>query len=146
MLLPTADIHTGSVMNKSITVRMNDVRGDSQKLRPARYCSVVGMSSGAIGVVAPVDEDAYLRLTALQHAMVSALPHTLGLNPLAYRKFKPKYKVLRPQTKGILDGEFLIRYANLDAAHQRELAKIIGVTADQLLDDLLQFDHSVAFF
>jgi hypothetical protein len=45
-----------------------------------------------------------------------------------------------------LDGELLWRYVCLEASQQKELARQIGTTADQILDNLLMVDLSTLFF
>jgi hypothetical protein len=44
-----------------------------------------GTLSGGVGYLAPMDESVFRRLGMLQSALLSAIPHTAGLHPQAYR-------------------------------------------------------------
>lgn len=59
---------------------------------------------------------------------------------------KPRDRLPRTNAKQILDGELLWRYVCLEASQQKELARQIGTTADQILDNLLMVDLSTLFF
>jgi CRP-like cAMP-binding protein len=47
-----------------------------------------GTLSGGVGYLAPMDESAFRRLGMLQSALLSAIPHTAGLHPQAYRALR----------------------------------------------------------
>lgn len=143
MLLPSTDFHLGSQVTKFRHLRMNDL----SETHKSPACSVVfGNVDGSVGIIIPIEEEIYDRLLTLQSMMVSGLPHFAGLNPKAFRKFKPTYKTLRPKCSAILDGELLMKYLSLEVAYQREFARLVGTTPEHILNNLLSIDLSTSFF
>lgn len=77
--------------------------------------------------------------------MSTTVPSSCGLNPRQFRQLKCSRQRLE-KTRGILDGNILWQYANLEASLQDELAFAMGTTADSILDNLLEIDTLISFF
>ena len=142
MLLPTTDFHLGSQVTKFRHLRINENKDHENP----GCASIFGTVDGSLGIIIPIEEEVYDRLLTLQSMMISGLPHFAGLNPKAFRKFKPMYKTLRPKCTTILDGELLMKYLSLEVGYQREFAKLIGTTPDHILNNLLSIELSSTFF
>ncbi|CAK4030828.1 related to CFT1 [Lecanosticta acicola] len=89
--------------------------------------------SGSIGLVTPLDESSYRRLSQLQGHLTSILEHTAGLNPRAYRG----------ETgggvgggKGIVDGNLVRRIQELGAARKSDVLSRAGADMWGLRSDL----------
>jgi len=76
---------------------------------------------GAIGAVAPLSEESYRRLLALQNLLVNAIPHHAGLNPRTWRLFQPAKTMVQRYAKNFLDCNLLGRYLHLDLALQTQV-------------------------
>jgi hypothetical protein len=87
----------------------------------------------------PLQEKVFRRLYALQAVMVNALPHTCALNPRAFRLMEYR-GFLEDRKRMFLDGELLWRYVSLDVRTQEDLAEVVGITRDVVLDNLLEIE------
>ncbi|KAK4550167.1 hypothetical protein LTR36_003134 [Oleoguttula mirabilis] len=88
--------------------------------------------SGAIGLITPVDESTYRRLSALQTHLTSILEHAAGLNPRAYRAVESEGFGAR----GVVDGSLVQRISELGAARKAEVLGRAGADAWGLRSDL----------
>jgi len=102
--------------------------------------------------VAPLDEEDFRRLYALQLVLNHALPHTAALNPRQHRRAqRPSAGAdvgvgLVPR-RNVLDGQLLWRFASeLDVRDQHRLARAVGTSSDKVLESLRAIDESVAVF
>jgi cleavage and polyadenylation specificity factor subunit 1 len=101
--------------------------------------------TGSVGVLIPIEEKIYRRLALLQQIMSMGIATPFAMNPKEYRKIKSKSFRIEKKS-GILDGVLLWRYNTLPSSLQDELATIMGVTTDVLLDNLSKIDISANFF
>ena len=97
-------------------------------------------------MLAPVDEGVHRTLALLQQIMSTTVPTSCGLNPRQFRQLKCSRQRLEKTNKGILDGNLLWQFANLEGSLQEELAFAMGTTADIILDNLLEIDMLNSFF
>ncbi|KAK5116268.1 hypothetical protein LTR85_009240 [Meristemomyces frigidus] len=88
--------------------------------------------SGAVGLITPVDESTYRRLSALQTHLTSILEHAAGLNPRAYRAVESEGFGAR----GVVDGSLVQRISELGAARRAEVLGRAGADAWGLRSDL----------
>lgn len=106
-----------------------------------------GTTDGEYGAIIPLSEPVYWRLTALQSVMVNALESDCALNQRAWRLYRRSMRRGGCRTserkKGVIDGDFVIRYADLALTDQEDLASAIGSTVDLILDNLLELRCSV---
>ena len=160
MLIPAADFHLGALVSRARRIRMHEITQNSAlafslasgssgfQTTPSQqihFASFIATVDGGLSLIAPVDEDTFARLLTLQTSMLYGIPHCAGLNPKAFRKYKPNEKQLRPRTSPILDIDLLFRYNSLDIGFQREFAKLIGSTVDQILYQLKVLDAATSF-
>jgi hypothetical protein len=73
------------------------------------------------------------------------VPTTFALNPRDFRLLKTK-RFFAGRKRGILDGSLLWKFVSLDVRTQDELAGAMGVSADVILDNLLDIDVACSFF
>jgi len=101
-----------------------------------------GTTEGGYGSIVPVNESIYWRLTALQSVLVNALESDCGLSHRSWRLYRrtPRRGGCRQneRKKGVIDGDMILRYADLSRAEQEDLASAIGSTVDVILDNLLE--------
>eukprot|EP00794_Sanderia_malayensis_P018651 gene18650-20532_t len=91
-------------------------------------------------------EKSYRRLLMLQNKLVDCLPHVAGLNPKAFRAMHFTKRHLANPHKNILDGKLILKYLSLSITERLELARKIGTTASQILDDLMDIEIASTHF
>lgn len=79
--------------------------------------------TGSIGLITPVDETTYRRLSSIQTHLTSVLEHAAGLNPRAYRAVQSEAFGGR----GVVDGNLVQRLGELGAARRAEVMGRAGV-------------------
>lgn len=102
----------------------------------------------------PVKEDSFKRLSLLQGQLVRNVQHVAGLNPKAFRSVllcflnQQPYthpsslsavrndRLSRPLNKGILDGNLLEAYLDLQTDKQLEMTRQIGTERSIIMKDL----------
>jgi cleavage and polyadenylation specificity factor subunit 1 len=101
-----------------------------------------GTSDGGYSAVVPLSEPVYWRLTALQSVLVNALESDCALNHRAWRLYRPTPVRGGGQNndrkKGVIDGDLVMKFADLARADQEDLASAIGSTVEMILDNLLE--------
>lgn len=106
---------------------------------PLRTMCLSGTLDGGLGVLCPIDETIYRRLLALHTQMTYNLRHKCALNPRAYRLLRsPLYTKHLSNQKKVVDGKLVFQYPMLDLYTQRRLARKIGTSPAQIIDNLLQ--------
>ncbi|XP_029637941.1 cleavage and polyadenylation specificity factor subunit 1 [Octopus sinensis] len=149
-LLRRADMNIGSHVLSTFRVRckLSDQSIDRKMISVAekRHITFFATLDGSIGFVMPISEKVYRRLLMLQNAMATLIPHIAGLNPKAYRAAKATIPELFNPSRNILDGELLWKYTNLSVIEKSEVARRIGITVDQIIDDLMEIDHLSSHF
>ena len=98
----------------------------------ALYHILTTSQTGSVGLITPVDESTYRRLSALQVHLTSILEHTAGLNPRAYRAVESEGFGAR----GVVDGTLVQRISELGAARKAEVLGRAGADAWGLRSDL----------
>jgi len=68
-----------------------------------------GTTSGALSLLAPLDEMTFKRLLALQNLMNFVLPHFGGLNPKGFRLMQSPESRFANRLKNIVDGDLVWR-------------------------------------
>ncbi|GAM85892.1 hypothetical protein ANO11243_039020 [Dothideomycetidae sp. 11243] len=87
------------------------------------YQVLTTASSGQIGLITPLDEGQYRRLSALQNQLTNVLEHPAGLNPKAYRNVKSE----DGGGRGVVDGDLLRRIGELGAGRRSEIVgRVVG--------------------
>ncbi|XP_078335129.1 cleavage and polyadenylation specificity factor subunit 1-like isoform X2 [Crassostrea virginica] len=149
-LIRKADFNAGSHINSMFRVRCKLYDPSSDKRMTGapekRHITYFATLDGSLGFVLPLSEKVYRRLFMLQNALVTHIPHIAGLNPRSYRQVIGTFPELRNSQKNILDGELLWKYTNLSIMEKIEIAKRLGTSNDQIMDDLMEIDRLTAHF
>ncbi|CAI7651198.1 unnamed protein product [Penicillium pancosmium] len=88
--------------------------------------------NGSVGLITPVTEDTYRRLSALQSQLVNTIEHAGGLNPRAFRAVESD----GAGGRGMVDGTLVRQWLNLGRARQAEIAGRVGATEWEIRGDL----------
>ena len=149
-LMRKADIHIGQHINCMwrVKAKLSDPTSAGRLLAANEKKHVTWFASldGALGHVLPVAEKTYRRLLMLMNVMTNNLPHTAGLNPKGFRTLRQKSKDLRNPSRGVVDGDLVFKYTNLSVPLKAELARKIGTSAEEIMEDLAELDRSAAHF
>lgn len=97
-----------------------------------RHQVLVTTQSGSIGLITPLSEQSYRRLSALQTQLINTLDHPCGLNPRAYRAVESD----GIGGRGMIDGSLLQRYLDLSSQRKMEIAGRVGAGEWELRGDL----------
>ncbi|KAF2221712.1 CPSF A subunit region-domain-containing protein [Elsinoe ampelina] len=92
--------------------------GEEEKLHQV----LTWATSGQIGLITPLDEARYRRLSALQSQLTNVLEHPAGLNPRAYRNVKSE----DGGGRGVVDGDLIKRVGELGAGRRSEVVGRVG--------------------
>jgi cleavage and polyadenylation specificity factor subunit 1 len=65
---------------------------------------------GNHGLILPLDEKTYKRLSMLQDALINSIPFKGGTNPKAFRALKSNHSDFKQTKKNIIDLEPLFQY------------------------------------
>jgi cleavage and polyadenylation specificity factor subunit 1 len=127
----------------------------------------VGGADGSVSALLPLPERVYKRLVMLQNRLVTFLPQRAGLNPKLYRyvgldsdrvlqpvishvlfysAYQPRRAMLVNPTRNILEGDLIARFLWLSVMEQRDLARQIGTTVQQLVEDVVETDMALALY
>ncbi|KXT13257.1 hypothetical protein AC579_2488 [Pseudocercospora musae] len=128
MLLPSTSASLAAQQQEM----MNGDYKDDAKPDPLQHV-LTASTSGAIGLITPLDEQAYRRLSALQTHLTSVLEHAAGLNPRAYRSIESESF---GGARGVVDGSLVRRIHELGAARRADVLGRAGVSAWGLRSDL----------
>jgi len=80
--------------------------------QPTRLGVVYGGTDGSLGTVIPINSERFKKLGKLEMRLVSAIPHVAGLNPKAFRLWKPKSRILQNHQRRFVDGDLLQEFAS----------------------------------
>jgi cleavage and polyadenylation specificity factor subunit 1 len=139
----------GSPVNKFTRLKLNTIK--TAKKEPAktletRSCVSYVTLNGSVGFISPLSSANFQKLGRLEMRLVSALNHTAGLNPKAFRLTKPAFKMSHNHQRNMIDGDLLIRFASLERTKQDELASLVKLTTNDIIDHLLQLHLETSFF
>jgi cleavage and polyadenylation specificity factor subunit 1 len=98
----------------------------------ANHQILVTYQSGAVGLLTPLSESSYRRLSALQMQLWNALDHTCGLNPRAYRAAESDGIGGRT----VVDGTLLRRWLELGNQRRKDVAGRAGAESWEIRADL----------
>lgn len=97
-----------------------------------RHQVLMTTQTGAIGLVTPLSEESYRRLSALQSQLTNTLEHPCGLNPRAYRAVESDGAAGR----GMVDGTLLRQWLDLGKQRRAEIAGRVGASEWEIKADL----------
>uniref|UniRef100_A0A914VZR8 Cleavage/polyadenylation specificity factor A subunit C-terminal domain-containing protein n=1 Tax=Plectus sambesii TaxID=2011161 RepID=A0A914VZR8_9BILA len=109
-----------------------------------------GTLDGALGTLVPLSEKVYRRLHMLQSCLGTHSPHVGGLNPRGARISRlPRNSSLgltQQSSRNIVDGDVVWEFVYLSAPEKLEIAKRLGTTKQQLMDDLIELERVSTHF
>ncbi|KAL0476299.1 cleavage and polyadenylation specificity factor subunit 1 [Acrasis kona] len=161
-LLPMADFHIASHVNSMIRMKMRmldehqnavvnvtSTRGRQDKLTLTTDANkqflLFATLDGGIGYICLIDEPTHRRMSMLQTKMYTQLQHAAGLHPKSYRLYRSKNDH-HVHKKNVIDGQLLWRFAHFSVRTQMDLAKQIGTTSEQLLQNMQELNQLTFFF
>ena len=89
---------------------------------------------------------AHISFVNLWAFFLCSLEHTAGLNPKGFRTLRQKWKDLRNPSRGVVDGDLVFKFSSLSVPLKAELARKIGTSAEEIMEDLAELDRSAAHF
>lgn len=112
-----------------------------------KHITVYGTLDGSLGFLLPLPEKTYRRLLMVQNVLTTHVQHHAGLNPKAYRMYRTSQRILpAPTSRAILDGDLLFKFGVLSLSEKTEVARKIGTTHVQIIDDLNVIIQSTGHF
>ncbi|CAK1363621.1 unnamed protein product [Cercospora beticola] len=132
LLLPSA-LKPFETQDRDMANGMNDDADDATGAAPSLYHVLTTSTSGSIGLVTPLDEAAYRRLSALQTHLTAILEHAAGLNPRAYRAVEAENF---GGARGVVDGNLIKRLGELGAPRRADVLGRAGTDAWGVRSDL----------
>lgn len=138
-LLHKGRFHIGSLATGMAVVPSSLLPADAQmtnghaESEPQRLFQVLAtFADGSMGLITPLDEATFRRLSALQSQLASVLEHAGGLNPRAYRAAESEGLGGR----GVVDGSLVQRIGELGTTRRAELLGRAGMDVWSLGSDL----------
>ena len=110
-----------------------DGEAGSQFSGPSLHHVLVTTSTGSIGLLTPLDEPTYRRLSTLQTHLTSVLEHPAGLNPRAHRNVETEGSL---GARGVVDGDLIMRIGELGAGRRSEVLARAGAEKWMVRSDL----------
>ncbi|KAF2217786.1 hypothetical protein CERZMDRAFT_63912 [Cercospora zeae-maydis SCOH1-5] len=134
MLLLPSTLKPFETQDRNLANGMNEGPDDeATRAAPSLYHVLTTSSSGSVGLVTPLDEAAYRRLSALQAHLTATLEHAAGLNPRAYRAVEAESF---GGARGVVDGNLIKRLGELGAARKADVLGRAGTDAWGIRSDL----------
>jgi CPSF A subunit region len=138
---PSLLIHTATPASSLSALKQQDAlfgRQDDDQRLGVHFST----SDGNIGSIVPLSEPVYWRLMALQSVLANALDSDCALSQRAWRLYRRSMRRggcrNNDRKKGVIDGDLVLKYADLAIAEQEDLASAIGSTVELILDNLLE--------
>jgi len=145
-LLLKADFHAGSHSSSMFRIKAAQDEPILNKNQEKRQLTYMCTLDGSINVVVPLGEKTYRRLLMLQNKLADCLQHKAGLNPRSFRALNIPLRSLTNPHKNILDGELLMKYVQLGFQERSDIAKKMGTTSVQILDDMMDVRRASSHF
>lgn len=141
-LLRRADYHLGQRINCMFRVACNFKQQFDKKVLAYdnKHLTFFATLDGGFGFVLPLPEKTYRRLFMLQNVLLTHSAHLAGLNPKAFRTIKQSHKVLTNPARGIIDGELIWQYMQLNFSEKQDIAKKIGTKVEEIYQDIYEID------
>lgn len=99
---------------------------------PASHQLLALTQSGSIGLITPLTEHSYRRLSTLQTQIGNVVEQFCGLNPRAYRAVESD----GIGGRGMLDGTLLQRFYELSSQRRADISSRVGAAVWDLYADL----------
>ncbi|CAK5046648.1 unnamed protein product [Meloidogyne enterolobii] len=141
-LIIRAILNIGSLINTIVRVKghTSECFIDSEQQRGIQTCYFATLD-GSFGFIKPIIEKVFRRLHMLQQMMNMYVPQPAGLNPRGSRAGRPQKTGTNQQisaAKNIIDGLLVMQYMHLSSQEKTDLAKKLGTSKYQIIDDLTE--------
>nr|CAD2194499.1 unnamed protein product [Meloidogyne enterolobii] len=141
-LIIRAILNIGSLINTFVRVKghVSECFIDSEQQRGIQTCYFATLD-GSFGFIKPIIEKVFRRLHMLQQMMNMYVPQPAGLNPRGSRAGRPQKTGTNQQisaAKNIIDGLLVMQYMHLSSQEKTDLAKKLGTSKYQIIDDLTE--------
>ncbi|KAI6653121.1 hypothetical protein LOD99_3957 [Oopsacas minuta] len=153
-LIRQGDIHIGSHINSMFRIRCKPAvysrstahHITGMALNEKRHVTFYSTLDGSIGLIVPLSEKTFRRLQTLQSRLVQCIQHPAGLNPKSYRLAHMLNRLQSSPQKNIIDGDLLWKYTYLGIKEKNELAKQIGTSSFQIMEDIRNIEQITNIF
>ncbi|XP_048576873.1 cleavage and polyadenylation specificity factor subunit 1 isoform X2 [Nematostella vectensis] len=146
-LLQRADINVGTHITSFFRIAAKaHLKASGEKSKEMRQLTCFGTLDGALGLMLPMTEKTFRRLHMLQTKLVDCIPHVAGLNPKAFRMLQWRKRKLCNPHRNVLDWQLLFKYMHLSFMERQEVARKIGTTPAQIMDDMMDIERACAQF
>eukprot|EP00736_Rhodelphis_marinus_P013634 Rmarinus@m.988 len=111
-----------------------------------------GTRDGAIGIIMPVDETTYRRVSSLSNKMHSAIPAPAGITLKANRTYRAAKNTPGPRpppsstSRALADGDILPLYVAQSTIRQHEFAVQVGTSSERLLVNMRCLQRTLGHF
>jgi cleavage and polyadenylation specificity factor subunit 1 len=106
--------------------------GPDIAVEPASQQILVATQEGGVGLITPLSEQSYRRLSTLQNIVIANLEHPCGLNPRAYRAVESD----GIGGRAIIDGNVVQKWLDQSSQHKLSTADKCGGTVWDVRGDL----------
>ncbi|KAL3099044.1 hypothetical protein niasHS_001032 [Heterodera schachtii] len=149
-LIIKAALNIGSMINSIVRVRGHGAEClvDSKFQQGIQTCFFATLD-GSFGYVRPLTEKVFRRLHMLQQVMNLHVPQPGGLNPRGSRAARPQRTGTNQQislAKNIVDGLLVMQYLYLSVQDKTDLARKLGTSRYQIIDDLIELCRTVSHY
>lgn len=97
---------------------------------------------GSLGYVRAMGEKQFRRLHCLQQSMATVVPQLCGLNPKGARSLRPaRPAVVGESTRNVVDVDIVEQFMHLSVNDKQELARKLGGSRYQMMDDLIMLQR-----
>ncbi|KAJ2580004.1 mRNA cleavage and polyadenylation factor subunit, partial [Coemansia sp. RSA 1836] len=115
----------------------------SKPLNARQQACVVATASGAVYAVSMLPEKTFKRLHRINTQLVHGTEPLAGLNPREFRSVPIHQRQYHAPRRTVLDADLLVPlFAHGSLAQQKEAAQRDGTTADRVLRDIAEVEHT----
>jgi len=143
-LLCVGNFHLGTFVQKFLRLRMNQLT-TYKTVNFVKQCVYYSTLDGAVGYIAPISKNLFKKLGKLEMRLSSVINHVAGLNPKAFRLYRPAWRMQHNHHRSVIDGELLWKFVHLPNSQQDVLAKQSGLTTEQVLDSIFDIYYQTMF-
>lgn len=138
-LVRAADTRLLTEVNTTFRI---DSKSDKHTEYYHKHCTYYCGQDGSIGLVLPIEETVYRRLSTLQNFLITQVWQPGGLNPKNFKQATTTQQFLINTKSNILDGDLLSSFYNLSVYERRQLTRHMGTSVSQILSDLDRIQKS----
>jgi cleavage and polyadenylation specificity factor subunit 1 len=130
-LLPRTPVSSELALQSSTSKEDDEMDIDNTPSYP-RHQILLCTQEGSLGLITPLSDATYRRLSTLQNLLISNLEQPCGLNARAYRDVQTD----GIGGRGMIDGNVVVRWLDQSSQHQASTADKIGGSVWEIRGDL----------